>query len=101
VLTGKYARPYSEYPQVTLGFTVIIKAAKNHLRPTIPAQMPAPLKQLIGTTQRATLLRSWHSPTTAHALTHHRTRTTAHAHAHAQRNAGIRSRRTGPTVRRC
>jgi hypothetical protein len=49
VLTGKYARPYSEYPQVTLGFTVIIKAAKNNLRPTIPSSMPAPIKELIGT----------------------------------------------------
>jgi serine/threonine protein kinase len=47
VLTGKYARPYSEYPQVTLGFTVIIKAAKNNLRPTIPSSMPAPIKELI------------------------------------------------------
>jgi hypothetical protein len=71
VLTGKYARPYSEYPQVTLGFTVIIKAAKNHLRPTIPAQMPAPLKQLIGTTRRTTLPRSWHSPYRTHRTRTH------------------------------
>jgi hypothetical protein len=100
VLTGKYARPYSEYPQVTLGFTVIIKAAKNHLRPTIPAQMPAPLKQLIGTTRRTTLPRSWHSPTTRTRTPPHTT-ARARATAHEQRNVGIRSRRTGPTVRRC
>lgn len=47
VLEGKYIRPYSEYPQVTLGYTVIIKAAKENLRPTIKATMPESIRQLI------------------------------------------------------
>ncbi|KAL6078190.1 Ankyrin repeat-containing protein [Balamuthia mandrillaris] len=46
-LTGKYQKPYSEFPQLTLGFAVIIKTAKSQLRPTVPDNMPTEIADLI------------------------------------------------------
>ena len=46
-LLGKYQRPYSEFPGIQLGYAIIIKTAKNGLRPTVPENMPPQFRELI------------------------------------------------------
>jgi len=46
VLKGKYAQPYSEY-NITFDFEIVMKAAKEDLRPTIPSNCPVKLRYLM------------------------------------------------------
>jgi len=52
VLKKKYDQPYSEYKHLTFDFQIIIQAAKEDLRPTIPPNCPPVLRDLIS--------RMWH-----------------------------------------
>ena len=52
VIKGKYEQPYSEYKHLTFDFQIIIQAAKEDLRPTIPPTCPPIFKDLI--------TRGWH-----------------------------------------
>ena len=47
VIKGKYEQPYSEYKHLSFDFQIIIQAAKEDLRPTIPPQCPVPFQELI------------------------------------------------------
>eukprot|EP01087_Luapelamoeba_hula_P015649 TRINITY_DN4699_c0_g2_i1.p1 TRINITY_DN4699_c0_g2~~TRINITY_DN4699_c0_g2_i1.p1 ORF type:complete len:411 (+),score=75.33 TRINITY_DN4699_c0_g2_i1:378-1610(+) len=44
---GKYYRPYHEHPNLTLGYTIILKTAKNGLRPSFTQGVPAEWRELI------------------------------------------------------
>eukprot|EP01089_Gocevia_fonbrunei_P001148 TRINITY_DN11080_c0_g1_i1.p1 TRINITY_DN11080_c0_g1~~TRINITY_DN11080_c0_g1_i1.p1 ORF type:complete len:488 (-),score=85.50 TRINITY_DN11080_c0_g1_i1:65-1480(-) len=44
---GTYDRPYGEYPNLSLGYTIIIKAAKENLRPSFPESVPSQFVDLI------------------------------------------------------
>jgi len=46
-LTGKYQRPYAEYDSIRNPLTILIKAAKDNLRPSIRDITPKPLQKLI------------------------------------------------------
>jgi hypothetical protein len=46
-ITGIYARPYQEYPNLHFDFQIIIQTAKKGLRPTIPESCPEILVDLI------------------------------------------------------
>lgn len=46
-LTGEYMMPYSEYPELVFDFQIIIQVAKNHKRPSIHPECPAPYRALI------------------------------------------------------
>jgi serine/threonine protein kinase len=46
-ITGAHAPPYSEYEHITMPFQIIIKTAKESLRPTIHASTPEPIAALI------------------------------------------------------
>lgn len=46
-IVGHYVRPYSEYKNLTAGFQVILKTAKQGLRPTIPQICPVPYSELL------------------------------------------------------
>jgi hypothetical protein len=45
-IKGKYERPYSEFPHITYEYQIILQAAKQGLRPTIPP-CPEPMAKLI------------------------------------------------------
>jgi hypothetical protein len=47
IVTGKWSRPFAEYPQITMDFQVIIQVAKKNLRPTVPTGCPQELRELI------------------------------------------------------
>lgn len=47
LLTGKHERPFAEYKEIQHDFQVIVKAATKKLRPTIPANCPEPIANLI------------------------------------------------------
>jgi len=47
VIKGKYEQPYAEYKNLTFDFQIIISAAKEDLRPTIPPTCPQMVKDLI------------------------------------------------------
>ncbi len=47
LLTGKHDRPFAEYKEIQHDFQVIVKAATKKLRPTIPANCPEPIANLI------------------------------------------------------
>jgi len=47
LIKGKYEQPYSEYKHLTFDFQIILQAAKENLRPTIPPQCPQLFKKLI------------------------------------------------------
>ena len=49
LLRGKYLRPFEEFGDITFDFQIIIQTSKNKLRPTIPADCPEPVAQLIQT----------------------------------------------------
>jgi len=51
VVTGKYAQPYSEYKHIQFDFQIVVQAAQQDLRPTIPPRCPPPFTQLIQTLQ--------------------------------------------------
>lgn len=46
-ITGEYQQPFSEYSELKFGFQIIIKAAKENRRPTIPETCPTSLKAAI------------------------------------------------------
>lgn len=46
-MTGKYSQPYSEYKNITFDFQIIIQAAKDKLRPTLPSDTPEILVKLV------------------------------------------------------
>lgn len=46
-ITGKYSQPYSEYKNITFDFQIIIQAAKDNLRPTLPPTTPEILSNLV------------------------------------------------------
>eukprot|EP01124_Arcella_intermedia_P001149 TRINITY_DN10623_c0_g1_i2.p1 TRINITY_DN10623_c0_g1~~TRINITY_DN10623_c0_g1_i2.p1 ORF type:complete len:808 (+),score=191.62 TRINITY_DN10623_c0_g1_i2:303-2426(+) len=46
-LYNKYCRPYAEFPMITMDCQIIIKVAKDELRPTIPEALPSVLKSAI------------------------------------------------------
>jgi hypothetical protein len=45
-IKGKYERPYSEFPHIAYEYQIILQAAKQGLRPTIPP-CPEPMAKLI------------------------------------------------------
>jgi len=47
LLKHKYDQPYSEHKHLTFDFQIIIQAAKEDLRPTIPSSCPPIFKELI------------------------------------------------------
>jgi len=47
VITGEYQRPFSEFPEITCDFQIIIKTSNEHLRPTIPEKCPKIIAHLI------------------------------------------------------
>eukprot|EP01097_Dermamoeba_algensis_P001487 TRINITY_DN1555_c0_g1_i3.p1 TRINITY_DN1555_c0_g1~~TRINITY_DN1555_c0_g1_i3.p1 ORF type:complete len:315 (-),score=39.48 TRINITY_DN1555_c0_g1_i3:460-1404(-) len=46
-ILGYYSRPYSEFKNLTAGFQVILKTAKQGLRPTIPPKHPKLFTELL------------------------------------------------------
>jgi len=46
-ISGKYLKPYYEHANLTLGYTIIIKTAKNNLRPTFTEKVPPEWRELI------------------------------------------------------
>jgi len=44
---GEYCLPYSEYPNINFDFQIIIKVAKEDLRPTIHNHVPSSVKEQI------------------------------------------------------
>ena len=46
-ITGAHSQPYSEYEHITMPFQIIIKTAKEALRPTIHPATPEPFADLI------------------------------------------------------
>lgn len=46
-ITGKYSQPYSEYKNITFDFQIILQAAKDKLRPTMPQSTPEILRNLV------------------------------------------------------
>lgn len=46
-LKNKYEQPYSEYKNLTFDFQIIIKAAKEDLRPTMPPDCPPEFLKII------------------------------------------------------
>jgi len=44
VMTGKYQRPFSEFPQIKMDFQIML-CAKEGMRPTLPAQTPSYLRE--------------------------------------------------------
>ena len=46
-VTGHYQRPYGEYPDIVAGPMLLIKTAKQNLRPTIPAKAPKEFGALV------------------------------------------------------
>jgi len=44
---GEYQRPYQEYTHLKFDFQILIQAAKNNLRPTIPHNCPSSFSKLI------------------------------------------------------
>jgi len=47
LLRKKYLRPFEEFSDITFDFQIIIQTSKNKLRPTIPAECPELVAQLI------------------------------------------------------
>ena len=47
IINGKYLRPFQEFKHIQFDFQVLIQACKMKLRPTLPAETPPPLEQLI------------------------------------------------------
>jgi len=47
IMKGKYEGPYSEFKNLTYDFQIIIQAAKEHVRPTIPKDTPQCVVDLI------------------------------------------------------
>jgi serine/threonine protein kinase len=47
LLKNNYERPYQEFPHLRFDFQIIIQTAKNKLRPTIKAECPKPVADLI------------------------------------------------------
>eukprot|EP01122_Echinamoeba_exundans_P010444 TRINITY_DN3914_c0_g3_i1.p1 TRINITY_DN3914_c0_g3~~TRINITY_DN3914_c0_g3_i1.p1 ORF type:complete len:778 (+),score=208.17 TRINITY_DN3914_c0_g3_i1:126-2459(+) len=47
ILTGKYLRPFGEFKHLQFDFQILIQACKMNLRPTIPANTPQSLVDLI------------------------------------------------------
>jgi hypothetical protein len=47
LIVGRHNRPYYEFPNLQHDFQIIIQAATKGLRPSIPAQCPAPVADLI------------------------------------------------------
>lgn len=43
----KYQRPYAEFPDLKMDYQIIIKTAKQNLRPTLPPSTPPPVAALI------------------------------------------------------
>jgi len=48
LLNGFYQRPYKEYPFIAMDFQTLVMARKKNLRPTIPDEVPQPIKDLVG-----------------------------------------------------
>ncbi|KAH3765599.1 ankyrin repeat protein [Pelomyxa schiedti] len=46
-INQKYQRPYAEFPELKMDYQIIIKTAKQGLRPTIPPSTPPPLAAMI------------------------------------------------------
>ena len=46
-VTGVYKKPFSEYEDIQYDYQIIIRSAKDQLRPTIPDTCPPSLSQLI------------------------------------------------------
>eukprot|EP01094_Clydonella_sp_ATCC50884_P029793 TRINITY_DN9476_c0_g1_i1.p1 TRINITY_DN9476_c0_g1~~TRINITY_DN9476_c0_g1_i1.p1 ORF type:complete len:680 (-),score=204.20 TRINITY_DN9476_c0_g1_i1:427-2466(-) len=53
-ITGEYLRPYKEFPKIKIDFHIIINSAKKGLRPTIPAQCPEGIAEVIRNAWSAT-----------------------------------------------
>ena len=47
LITGEYARPYEEHPELQFDYQIIIQTAKHGLRPTLHTSTPEPLRQLM------------------------------------------------------
>jgi serine/threonine protein kinase len=47
IVKGKYEKPYEEYKNLEFDFQILIQACMMNLRPTIPAETPEPLAELI------------------------------------------------------
>lgn len=47
ILTGNYVQPYSEFKHIAFDFQIIIHAAKENLRPSMPENTPNMIKDLI------------------------------------------------------
>eukprot|EP01099_Mayorella_cantabrigiensis_P001575 TRINITY_DN1706_c0_g1_i3.p1 TRINITY_DN1706_c0_g1~~TRINITY_DN1706_c0_g1_i3.p1 ORF type:complete len:726 (-),score=149.15 TRINITY_DN1706_c0_g1_i3:421-2598(-) len=47
VINQEYAQPYSEFSELRFDFQIIIKSAKQGVRPTIPPSTPPPVNEVI------------------------------------------------------
>jgi len=46
-ITGEYARPYSEFQNIVVDFQILVQAATNQLRPTIPKDCPPEVEEIL------------------------------------------------------
>eukprot|EP00727_Mastigamoeba_balamuthi_P006173 m51a1_g2175 putative ankyrin repeat-containing protein (759) ;mRNA; f:77335-80720 len=46
-INQKYQRPYAEYPEIRMDFQIILKTAKENVRPTIPPSTPPMIRNMI------------------------------------------------------
>eukprot|EP01133_Synstelium_polycarpum_P007314 gene7314-8512_t len=46
-ITGKYQRPYGDFPEISFDFQIVILTSKQGIRPTMPPLVPEQLEDLI------------------------------------------------------
>jgi len=47
IMTGAYQRPYAEFPQLKFDFQIVTQVSEKKLRPSVPAEAPSDLVDLI------------------------------------------------------